>query len=453
MKIRDLFKYHNGILEVNWDFIETINEFNVLKTTQQSEKWHKEGNVFEHTKLVTNTMIKELTLNDVEKTSKYYMLMVAAALCHDLGKATTTKWSTEKNDYTCKYHSVEGARITRKLFFDENVDFREKLCSMVRWHMNLHHIFDDKDLVLTKLIDLSCWCRMPLCDMCLLNYCDSKGSINDIETEEMLNNKFNELEKICIENDIYHKPYTFINEQHRIIFYSTHDIEKRRQQLGTIEKTKHPFTIFMMIGLPGSGKDTYIKKHLSHLPTVCRDDIRIEMGMQGEKPTGTKSEEDQVTQIFNKKMLELCEQNQSFVINNTNLKKQYRDDYKKIVMKYNPYIIYIYVEAPTINDNKSRRNGQMPLSVIDRMIDNFDYPLPTEYHQMIFDIQDEYKDGIVNTKIEYVDDLVLSKNVVKKIIDNAIITRGAMILDGYEEEDSCVKYISEFIEDLKNELY
>lgn len=453
MKIRDLFVYKNGILDVNWDLIVTIPEFKRLQDTPQSNVWHKEGDVFKHTQLVTNQMIEELTLNDVEKTSKYYMLMVASALCHDLGKATTTRWDETKNDYACKNHGAEGARITRKLFYDENVDMREKLCSMVRWHMTLHHIFDNKEKTIPKLIDLSCWCRVPISDMCILNYCDSKGSINDTESEEYLTNKFNEIERICIEKDIFDKPYKFINEQHRVIFYSTHDIETRKQQLGITENCKHPFTVFVMIGLPGSGKDTYIKNHLSHLPTVCRDDIRIEMGMQGEKPTGTKSEEDKVTQIFNKKMLELCEQNKSFVVNNTNLKKQYRDEYKKLIMKYNPYIVYVYVEAPTINDNKERRNGQMPLSVIDRMIDNFEYPLPTEYHQMLFDIQDENKQGIVNTNVEYVDDLVYSKTLLKNILDKTIITRGAMILDGYDEEDSCIKYMSELIEEIKNGLY
>ena len=152
-------------------------------------------------------------------------------------------------------------------------------------------------------------------------------------------------------------------------------------------------------------------------------------------------------------MIELCNNKQSFVINNTNLKKQYRDDYKKLIMKYNPYIIYIYVETDSIQTNKDRRNGQMPLSVIDRMLDNFDYPLPKEYHRILFDIQDDYKQGFVNTSIEYVDDVVFNRKTIKDIIDNAIITRGAMILDGYDEEDSCIKFMSELIEEIKNGLY
>lgn len=37
----------------------------------------------------------------------------------------------------------------------------------------------------------------------------------------------------------------------------------------------------------------------------------------------------------------------------------------------------------------------------------------------------------------------------QKAVDRASITMGAMILDGYEPEDSCVKYVQELIEELK----
>ena len=37
----------------------------------------------------------------------------------------------------------------------------------------------------------------------------------------------------------------------------------------------------------------------------------------------------------------------------------------------------------------------------------------------------------------------------KNIIDKIKITRGAMILDGYDEFDSCVKYIDELIKEVE----
>lgn len=38
---------------------------------------------------------------------------------------------------------------------------------------------------------------------------------------------------------------------------------------------------------------------------------------------------------------------------------------------------------------------------------------------------------------------------LKDIIDKVKITRGAMILDGYDEFDSCIKYMDELIEEIE----
>lgn len=145
----------------------------------------------------------------------------------------------------------------------------------------------------------------------------------------------------------------------------------------------------MMVGIPGSGKDTIIQKYLEGIPTVCRDDIRTEIGIQGEKPMGNKEQEKKVTQIFEERMLEYCKQGKSFVINNTNLKKQYRNRFLDIIKPYKPVVIYIYVEAPSIVDNFARRAGQIDKDIIRRMASNFDFPYPTEYTTLWLDIQGE----------------------------------------------------------------
>ena len=70
------------------------------------------------------------------------------------------------------------------------------------------------------------------------------------------------------------------------------------------------------------------------------------------------------------------------VINNTNVKKQYRDEYRNLVRKYNPYIVCILLNTD-VDTCKERRKGLMPLTVIDKMAKNFDYPNPSEYDEII----------------------------------------------------------------------
>lgn len=392
-----------------WDVIENIPQFKVLKTTKQSNTWHKEGDAFRHVQLVTENMKRELDEKGIETNTIYYLVMMSTALCHDLGKATTTKWDKEKNDYVCNHHGQAGEHITRMLFYDEMFIIRELVCYMVRWHMNLHHILDDKEKIDEKLANMSLgW--MSIKDMLLLNKCDSLGSKNDLETKEILEKRWNTIkeraEKLELFDMVYddymlkivcnnmRDPFELITD-----FPSWRQVRDQTDQLCwqlrsnwkkdkiIDENNKNEFIVFMMIGIPGSGKDTIIQKYLTNIPTICRDDIRTEIGIEGEKPMGNKEQEKRVTQIFEERMLEYCKQQQSFVINNTNLKKQYRKHFLEIMKPYKPKVIYIYVEAPSLEDNFKRREGQIKPEIIRNMLSNFDFPCSTEYDALWLDLQ------------------------------------------------------------------
>jgi predicted kinase len=149
-------------------------------------------------------------------------------------------------------------------------------------------------------------------------------------------------------------------------------------------------TVYVMIGLPGSGKNTWIERHLSDkVKQVSRDDIRVELGYctKDEKIVGTPQQESKVSDVFNKRLVEYVKGGHDVVINNINLKKKYRDDYKKLLKKYNVKWVYVVVEAPSIEENISRREGQVPEDVLRKMYDTFTMPLSDEYDEIIHDKQ------------------------------------------------------------------
>lgn len=41
------------------------------------------------------------------------------------------------------------------------------------------------------------------------------------------------------------------------------------------------------------------------------------------------------------------------------------------------------------------------------------------------------------------------ESVLDDVIDEVAIVKGAMILDGYDEEDSCIHYMNELVNELK----
>ena len=71
------------------------------------------------------------------------------------------------------------------------------------------------------------------------------------------------------------------------------------------------------------------------------------------------------------------------MVNNTNIMKMRRNEIRNLIMPYNPKIVYVYVEAPTVKDCKERRDGQISPKVIKRMLNSFEMPESWEYDELI----------------------------------------------------------------------
>ena len=72
------------------------------KLIEQSKEWHPEGDVYVHTRLVTNRLHN--TYNDIN--------LDLAGFFHDLGKVSSTKWDEEKESWTAHGHEEMSYRIS-----------------------------------------------------------------------------------------------------------------------------------------------------------------------------------------------------------------------------------------------------------------------------------------------------------------------------------------------------
>lgn len=145
--------------------------------------------------------------------------------------------------------------------------------------------------------------------------------------------------------------------------------------------------VYVMIGLPGAGKDTWIAQNLPDThKVVCRDDIRAEMGLcnAGEKIVGSREQENLVSALFDTKLKEYARAGEDIAINNINLVRKYRMGYKRVLKDFDVNWIYVVVEAPDLDTNKKRREGQIPPEVFDRMVKYYEPPTPDEYDEIIY---------------------------------------------------------------------
>lgn len=369
-------------INVNWEYIYSFPEFAVLKETHQSPKWHGEGDfVSTHIELVVRhaAILIETIINIPENTAwedRDTEVLMLAAIFHDIGKSNTTFFKEQDQMWHHYNHEITGEKITRRILWDI-VDplIREDVCSLVRWHMeplNLARKKDNIELV-AKMFELS----NKVCSLALLWFlkeCDILGSVpNDPE---------------CVKADFQRMEHLMeISKELGFTAYSPHPCINEIGFLHKLNaKTANTPSVTVMVGLPGAGKDYFIKNTYRNQTILCRDDIRIELGYckPDEKYLGTPHEEDEVTRIFNERLIEAVKEGKDVVINNTNLKRKYRDGYKKLLNKFNVQFNCVIIEARGINKNIERRKGQISEDIIREMIEKYEHPTYNEFDDITF---------------------------------------------------------------------
>jgi putative nucleotidyltransferase with HDIG domain len=158
-------KYLNEILNMGYLEGYPYTMISSLKNIGQSEKYHPEGNVWNHTMLVIDEAAQR---KDKSKDLRVFMW---AALLHDIGKTPTTK--LRKGRITAYGHEKEGSRMTVEFLknFSEDSDFIKSVALLVRWHME--PLFSEKALPFSNIKDMLE--QVSLDELVLLSLCDRLG--------------------------------------------------------------------------------------------------------------------------------------------------------------------------------------------------------------------------------------------------------------------------------------
>ena len=366
--------YDESLLEIDihWDYIYSIPEFAVLKTLHQSPKWHSESELVSgHVEMVANECKSWIECKH-NLDEEFAVILMMSALFHDIGKATTTFLKESDNMWHHYGHEVESEKITRRILWDLGYRLREKICGIVRWHMEPFNIIRSKDPV-SKIIDL----QNKVYSLRSLYYVkkfDMRGSRSaDPELTKFDSILLDSFADICMSLNCFH---------------SKNNIDDIKKKINDLTNKKPKLTVEMYIGLPGAGKDTAIAASMSDgkdCAIICRDDIRIDLGYcsEGEKYLGTNEEENKVTEVFNRKLKDAAEAGKVIVLNNMNNRRKYRDAYKQMLKDYNVFWKYIYVEASELNKNIERRKGQIHELAFRKMVETFEFPTSDEYDELL----------------------------------------------------------------------
>ena len=111
-------------------------ELSALAGVPQDPRWHPEGDVWTHTRLVVDQAAKIINQKDSEFSEDEKLVIMLSALCHDLGKVTTTE-TQEDGSITARGHAQAGIKPTREFFakFTFSNETIEAVCGCVAEHL------------------------------------------------------------------------------------------------------------------------------------------------------------------------------------------------------------------------------------------------------------------------------------------------------------------------------
>ena len=375
-EIRELLPSHPE-MQLEWTRIEhsSIGGFLAeMEQTPQNPDFHGEGDVYIHTKMVC----QELTRNPefYHCSSLQQVELFLAALLHDLGKIRTTRM--EDGKWTSAHHSTAGSLMVREFLWKtcglcgtlEKQRIRESVCSLVRHHMLAVHMLEQQNLDY-KLRKTASMGEMAAdfswYILCLLSEADAKGRIAPDIGKSLEN--IDLCRMMAEEAGCFDAPYLFQDGYTKRAYFSGRNVMPDQMLYNDTWGE-----VVLLSGLPGTGKDTYIREHFSELPMISLDEIRKEHKI---KPT---DRQDMIIQIAKERAKEYLRRKQPFVWNATNITRDIRQKQISLFERYGASVRIVYLETDwkTQMKRNKERNAFVPEKVIEKMLAKIVPPTPDE---------------------------------------------------------------------------
>lgn len=333
-----------------------------LATTPQDPVYHGEGDVGTHTRMVLEALVQTDQWQKLPKTERG--LLFWAALLHDIAKPVCTQIDPDGRIHSPN-HTTRGEALSREILYKgvpEPVPFilREKIVKLVRFHSMPRWFMENND-PLKKIIRASQ--VVDLKHLTLLAEADVRGRLSDDVNDDLA--RIHLLAEYASEVGCYDRPYPFETDLARITYLNGSNSSPAYVPYDTTWGE-----VILMAGLPGSGKDTWIRGHAAHLPVISLDEIRSELGIGPQKNQG------RVIQEAKARAKSLLRAKSSFVWNATNITSQIRAPLIDLFRSYGARVKIVYVEPPyaELTRQNENRTDPVPAQILLRLLRKLEVP-------------------------------------------------------------------------------
>jgi len=329
-----------------------------MRDCPQDPIFHAEGTVWTHVGMVCHSLASFAEFRALPEAER--QILFAAVLLHDVAKPLCTRHDDGR--ITSRGHSQRGAIMARRILWESGVDFaaREQVCALVRYHQLPFHLIDRPDAERTLyLISQSARCDL----LTLLARADAEG--RQCADKDGLLTHIQLFRELCREQGCLHQPKEFPSAHSRFLYFRTPGRDP-----GYLAYHAPRCEVTVMSGLPASGKDTWIARHLPDLPSISLDAIRGELEAASTRNQGS------VVQVAREKAREFLRAGRNFVWNATNVSREIRTQVIDLIAAYDAQVRIVYVEAShaALFGQNQTRDSVVPPSAIERMLDRWEVP-------------------------------------------------------------------------------
>jgi predicted kinase len=368
--------WDNG--KILWDEAAQDPMIHALASCPQEPEFHAEGDVLIHTKMVVEAAMEEARQAGLGREETRTLAL--AALWHDVGKPLTLEKS--ERGWSSPKHARAGTYALREALWRANnplkLQEREALLQLVLRHAWPAR-FLERENPEASLIKVSLVGSNKL--LGLLARADNNGRIcrDKVRQRQCMEecglwlDRAKELE--CLES-----PYKFHNEESRIAWLR----KGEGTGAGIQMPSKARFTVTMLSGLPGSGKDHWLQKN-HHGPVISRDAIRFKLASKGDKDEG------HVVQEFAALTKEALAKKEDFALNATFLQMERRGGFLNLIHAYGGRTRIVYLEAgretllARIKEREARGGHTVPTSAVDRLAKKMEPPTLLECEELVLE--------------------------------------------------------------------
>lgn len=345
-----------------------------MSRCQQDAEWHAEGDVWTHTEFVCDELFKLDDWSSLNRRDQ--LILLFTALFHDSGKPATTVTDPETGRVQSPKHALRSLEIVREVLSELDCDFatREEIAMLVRFHGRPNFLLE-KESPEDELIRLSWLLRNRL--LYLFALADARG--RDTDSTDRSEENPSLWRMVAEENDCFDRSFKFANNHARFLWF-----REELSSLHFVPPEKYRCSVTLMSGLPGAGKDTWLRMNRPNLPVAALDELRRELEVE---PTGNQGE---VIQLGRERCREFLRSGTDFAFNATNTTRQTRRKWIDLFVDYSARVEIVYLEPPlvVVRGNNRSRESPVPDEVISKLFRRLEPPTLAECHSLELEVME-----------------------------------------------------------------